>query len=132
AATLKASSARTDQTRSLYYPQVYANFDSAAGAARINPRFVTPAGGLLQPNLSQYTGGVIANQRLFDFGFTQNLVESSQLAERAQEQDLNARRVSVILNVQRAYLDSLKRRRLVQIAEDTVRERGIIKSQIEA
>lgn len=76
-AGLIASSARTDQTKSLYYPQVYAQADSAAGSSRINPRFVTPAGGLRQPNLSQYTADLLASQRLYDFGFTKNLVESS-------------------------------------------------------
>lgn len=131
-AGLIASNARTEQARSLYYPQVYANADGAAGSGRINPRFVTPAGGLLQPNLSQYTAGVLASQRIYDFGFTQNLVESSRFGERAQEQDVNARRALVIVSVQRSYLNSLKRRRLVQIAEETVRERGIIAGQIEA
>ncbi len=131
-AGLIASTARTEQTRSLYYPQVYANADGAAGSARINPRFVTPAGGLLQPNLSQYTAGLLASQRLYDFGYTRNLVQSSEYGERAQEQDVSARRALVILNVQRSYLNSLKRRRLVQIAEETVRERGVIASQIEA
>ncbi len=130
-AGLIASSARTDQTRSLYYPQVYANADGAAGSGRINPRFVTPAGGLLQPNLSQYTAGLLASQRIYDFGFTKNLVESSQYGERAQEQDVNARRALVIVNMQRSYLNSLKRQRLVRIAEETVRERGVITSQIE-
>lgn len=61
-ASLQASSARVDQTKSLYYPQVYANADGAAGSARINPRFVTPAGAMLQPNLSSYTAGVLASQ----------------------------------------------------------------------
>lgn len=130
-AGLIASNARTDQTKSLYYPQVYANADGAAGSGRINPRFVTPAGGLLQPNLSQYTAGVLASQRIYDFGFTKNLVESSQYGERAQEQDVSARRALVIVNIQRSYLNSLKRQRLVRIAEETVRERGIITSQIE-
>ncbi len=130
-ASLAASTARTDQTKSLYYPQVYANADGAAGSARINPRFVTPAGGLLQPNLSSYTAGVLANQRVYDFGFTKNLVESSLYGERAQEQDVNARRSLVIVNIQRSYLNCLKRQRLVHIAEETVRERGTIVSQIE-
>jgi outer membrane protein len=130
-ANLKAAEARTEQTRSLYYPQVYANFDSTAGVGGINPRFVAPAGAMLRQNLSQYVGGVIANQRLYDFGFTQNLVNSSRLAARAQEQDVNAERALVILNVQRAYLTSLKRQRLVQIAEETVRQRGVIRSQVD-
>ena len=37
----------------------------------------------------------------------------------------------MLLYVQRAYLTGLKRRRLVQIAEETVRERGQIAAQIE-
>src|SRR5436309_15319086 len=130
-ANLKAAEARTEQTRSLYYPQVYANFDTISGVGGINPRFVAPAGAMLRQNLSQYTGGVIANQRLYDFGFTKHLVESSDLAARAQEQDVNSQRALVILNVQRAYLNSLKRRRLVQIAEETVRQRGVIRSQVD-
>lgn len=130
-ANLKASEARTEQAKSLYYPQVYANADAAGGAARINPRFVTPAGGLLQGNLGQYTVGVLASQRVYDFGFTQNLVQSSELSQRASEQDITARRAWVILGIQRAYLTSLKRRKIVQIAEETVRERGLIAGQIE-
>ena len=130
-ASMKAATARTEQTKSLYYPQVYANVDSSAGSGRLNPRFLI-GGGLLQSNLSAYTAGVIANQRLYDFGYTRSLVESSKLAERAQEQDIQARRAFIALNVQRLYYNSLKRRKLVQIAEETVRERGIIKSQIEA
>ena len=131
-ANLKAAQARTEQTRSLYYPQVYADFATAAGAGGINPGFVTPAGSMLRQNLSQYTGGVIANQRLYDFGFTKDLVESSEKAATAQEQDINARRAFVELNVQRVYLGSLKHRRLVQIAEETIRVRGAIRSQVEA
>jgi outer membrane protein len=130
-ASLQASSARVDQTKSLYSPQVYANADGAAGSARINPRFVTPAGAMLQPNLSSYTAGVLASQRIYDFGYTRNLVESSESGVRAQEQDVNARRALVIVNVQRTYLNSLKRQRLVRIAEETVRERGTIVSQID-
>lgn len=130
-AGLLASTARTDQTKSLYYPQVFANADGSAGSGRINPRFVTPAGGLLQPNLSSYTAGVLASQRVYDFGFTKNLVESSEYGERAHEQDVNARRALVTVTVQRSYLNSLKRQRLVRIAEETVRERGIIAGQID-
>ncbi|HET7909728.1 MAG TPA: TolC family protein, partial [Nitrospira sp.] len=130
-ASLEASSARVEQVRSLYYPQVSANADGAAGAGRINPRFVTPAGAMLQPNLSSYTAGLLASQRIYDFGYTRNLVESSQSGVRAQEQDVNARRALVIVSVQRAYLNSLKRQRLVRIAEETVRERGTIVAQID-
>ena len=130
-ATLKAATAKTDQARSVYYPHIDANFDLAAGAGRINPRFLI-GGFLVQQNLSQYAGGVTVNQRLFDFGYSQQTVNSAHLAEHAQEIDINARQALVVLQVQASYLNSLKHQRLVQIAEETVRERGIIKGQIEA
>jgi outer membrane protein len=130
-ASLKAATARTEQARAIYYPRVDANFDTTAGAGRLNPRFLV-GGFLVQPNLSQYVGGVSVNQRIFDFGYSQHTVDSAHLAERAQEQDISARQALVVFNVQTAYLISLKHRRLVQIAEETVRERGIIKGQIEA
>ncbi|HET9961545.1 MAG TPA: TolC family protein [Nitrospiraceae bacterium] len=129
-ANLKASQARTDQARSLYYPQIYANANTVAGAGVTNPRFLI-GGGLLRENQTTFTGGVIANQRIYDFGYTANLVESNKLAARSMEQDVNARRALVLVQVERAYLNSLKRRRLVQIAEETVRERGQIAGQIE-
>lgn len=131
-AELRAAQARTEQTRSLYYPQIYADVATASGVAGINPRFVTPAGSMLRQNLSQYAGGIVANQRLFDFGFTNKMVESSERAVHAQEQDVQARRAVVALNVQRVYLNSLKHRRLVQIAEEAIRVRGAIKMQVEA
>lgn len=130
-ATLKAATARTEQARAIYYPHIDANFDTAAGAGRLNPRFLV-GGFLVQPNLSQYTGGVALNQRLFDFGYSQHTVNSAHLAERAQELGIDARQALVVLNVQASYFTSLKHQRLVQIAEETVRERGIIKGQIEA
>lgn len=130
-ASLKAAVARTEQARATYYPRVDANFDTTAGAGRLNPRFLV-GGFLVQQNLSQYVGGVSVNQRIFDFGFTQHTVDAAHLAERAQELDINARQALVLLNVQGSYLTSLKHQRLVQIAEETVRERGIIKGQIDA
>ncbi len=131
-ANVRVADARVEQARSQYYPQVSANFDTAAGAGGINSRFVSPAGAMLRPNISQYAGGVIANQRLFDFGQTQEIVASSDLVAQAQRQDVSARRALVSVNIQRAYFTSLKRRRLVQIAEDTVKERGVITAQVNA
>ena len=75
-ATLKAANARTGQARSIYYPRVDANFDTTAGAGRLNPRFLV-GGFLVQPNLSQYVGGVSVSQRIFDFGFSQHTVRLS-------------------------------------------------------
>ena len=54
------------------------------GPDGINPRFLIAPVGSLQPNLSPYAGGVLASQRIYDFGFTQNSVDSAHLGERAR------------------------------------------------
>ncbi len=130
-ANRKAAEARTGQARSLYYPQIYADFVAAGGVGGINPRFVSPAGSMLRQNLGQYAGGVIANQRIYDFGYTKAVVESADFAANAQAQDVEAQQSLVLYSVQRAYYNSLKSRELVQIAEDTIKQRGVIKSQVE-
>ena len=77
------------------------------------------------------TVGVTASQLIYDFGQTKYRVES-QRSDRARfEKEAVARRADVVLGVQRTYLSVLKRQRLVQIAEQTVRERDTIKQQVE-
>jgi hypothetical protein len=49
-ANLEMNEALTDQAHWLCSPQVYANLYADGGSARIDPRFVTPAGGVLSPD----------------------------------------------------------------------------------
>jgi outer membrane protein TolC len=119
---LKAATARTEQAHWSYHPRADTNFDTAAGAGRLESSL---PGQQVRPAKSQ----PICRRRLgqptdFDFGFTQHTVDSAHLAERAQEMDINARQALAVLNVQASDLTSLKHQRLVHIAEETVRERG--------
>jgi outer membrane protein len=127
--TVRAAEARTDQARAPFYPQVGASAIETSGALRVNA-LLRPSGSLIQPNQDNFIGGLSATQLLYDFGQTAHRVETNRLTAQALGDDLLTQKANVILNVQRAYYEGLKRKRLVQIAEDTVRERGVIQQQI--
>src|SRR5438094_8936174 len=56
----------------------------------------------------------------------------AQRSDRARfEKETMKRRAEVVLGVERAYFNVLKRKRLVEIAEQTVRERDVLKRQVE-
>jgi len=127
---VQSAEARVKQAESPYYPQVAGAGIQTNGSLRSNA-FLRPSGSLIQPNQSDMTVGVTASQLIYDFGQTKYRVES-QRADRARiEKEAVARRADVILVVQRSYLAVLKRKRLVQIADETVRERDTIKQQVD-
>ncbi|MBI3603958.1 MAG: TolC family protein [Nitrospirae bacterium] len=74
----------------------------------------------------------MANQLLYDFGQTAQKVLAERANTAAAEKDILTHKALVILTVQQAYLDCLRQKRLVQIAEETVRERGTIRDQVAA
>jgi outer membrane protein len=127
---VQSAEARVKQAQSPFYPQVAGAGVQTNGALRSNA-FLRPSGSLIQPNQSDITVGMTASQLIYDFGQTKYKVESQQ-AERARfEKEALARRADIVLGVERAYLSVLKRKRLVQIAEQTVRERDTIKQQVD-
>lgn len=128
---LRAGEARTEQARAPYYPQVGASAIETSGALRSNA-FLRPSGSLIQPNQTDFTAGLTATQLLYDFGQTAHKVKASRFAAQALSDDVLTQKANVVLNVQRAYYEGLKRRRLVQIAEETVREREVIKHQVDS
>ncbi len=129
--TLQAAEARTDQARAPFYPQVGASAIETSGALRANA-LLRPSGSLIQPNQDKFIGGLSASQLLYDFGQTAYRVAANRLTARALGDDFLTQKANVIFNVQHAYYEGLKRKRLVQIAEDTARERGVIKQQVES
>src|SRR5215831_16814322 len=129
--TVRAAEARTDQARAPFYPQVGASAIETSGALRVNA-LLRPSGSLIQPNQDNFIGGLSASQLLYDFGQTAHRVATNRLTAQALGDDLLTQKANVILAVQRAYYEGLKLKRLVQIAEDTVRERGVIKQRVES
>src|SRR5438094_1385365 len=127
---VQGAEARAKQAESPYYPQVGGAAFQTNGALRANSvlRF---AGALIQPNQSDVTVGVVASQTVYDFGQTASRVDV-QRSDRARfEKEALTRRAEVVLGVERAFFNVLKRKRLVEIAEHTVRERDVLKRQVE-
>ena len=127
---VQGAEARAKQAESPYYPQVGGAAVQTNGSLRANA-FLNPSGSLIEPNRSDFSAGVTASQRVYDFGQTSSKVDA-QRSDRARfEKETLTRRAQVVLGVERAYFSVLKRKRLVEIAEQTVRERGSLKQQVD-
>jgi outer membrane protein len=127
---VQGAEARAKQAESPYYPQVGGTAAQTNGSLRANALF-RPSGSLIEPNRSDLSVGVVASQTVYDFGQTASRIDA-QRSDRARfEKEAMTRRAEVILGVERAYFNVLKRKRLVEIAEQTVREREAIKQQVE-
>ena len=68
---------------------------------------------------------------MYDFGQTESRVDAQRSDKTRIEKDAVTRRAEVVLGVERAYFTILKRKRLVEIAEQTVREREALKHQVD-
>jgi len=111
------------------FPTFQANI-SGAGASE-DSRIA--AGGLNNPLiLSRGATGLAINQMIYDFGRTGNLIESSRMKARAVEQEAEATREQVILQVDRAYFLALRAQALLKVAEQTVAARQLVVEQVEA
>jgi outer membrane protein len=129
AATYLAAEAKAQVTeaRSAYYPHAYG---SATGVeAETNSRV---AAGALNNSIifSRFADGVTVQQLVTDFGRTQELVKSSNLHARAQEENVTTSRADVLLQVDAAYYDSLKAQAVLQVAEETVKDRRLVSDQV--
>ena len=127
---VQSAEARLKQAQSNYYPQVGASAIQTNGSVRATALFL-PSGSLIEPNRSDFSVGVVAKQLVYDFGQTKYRVESQRTDRARIEKEAMVHRADVVLGVQRTYLSVLKRKRLVQIAEQTVRERETIKQQVD-
>src|SRR6059036_5919 len=127
---VQGAEARAKQAESPYYPQVGGTAVQTNGSLRANALF-RPSGTLIERNQSDISVGVVASQTVYDFGQTASRVDV-QRSDRARfEKEALTRRAEVVLGVERAYFNVLKRKRLVEIAEHTVRERDVLKQQVE-
>ena len=131
AALLYAAAANqvTIETKSADYPTAFA---SLTGAGAIHSSNLS-AGGLTNSAVNNRVGsGVTASQLITDFGRTRNLWESSQLHAKAREQDAEARRADVLLQVDRAYFQALRANEVLTVAQQTVNARQIVADQVQA
>ncbi|HEY7169976.1 MAG TPA: TolC family protein [Vicinamibacterales bacterium] len=117
------------EVRSAYMPTVYGSF---TGVQAQNGSVLT-AGGLNNSSVfDRFAYGFSASQMLTDFGRTSNLTASASLHVDAQQKDVDARRATVLLDVDRAYFDALRARAVERVAEQTVKARQLVVDQVTA
>ena len=122
-----AAKAQVTEARSEYFPHAYG---SATGVkAETNSRV---AAGALNNSIifSRFADGVTVQQLVTDFGRTHELVKSSNLHAKAQEENVTTSRADVLLQVDAAYYNCLKAQAVLQVAEETVKDRRLVSDQV--
>lgn len=117
------------ETRSGELPSLYGNGTGvlAEQASRLS------SGELASSRLLNHVGtGVQLNQLITDFGRTPNLVASSSLHAKAEEQNAQATREDIVFATDLAFYNALEAQATLQVANSTVNERQSIGDQVDA
>jgi outer membrane protein len=118
-ASVAAGHARVWEAAAGYLPQVTGVY--VAQRRQTNPAAFGGAAG--RPFRSFfYTTGASLTQMLFDWGQNLNSIRSAQASEQSLDADRSTQLDTVILNVKQAYFNILATRRLLAVADETVRQ----------
>ena len=124
-----ASQQVTREVRSTLWPT--SSLDVTGVDAHENSRI--SAGGLNNPIIyERAAGGVTVSQLITDFGRTTNLIASSNLSARAEEENAIATREQILLEVNQAFFNALQTHAVLKVAEETVSARRLVADQIGA
>ncbi|HEV2117697.1 MAG TPA: TolC family protein, partial [Terriglobales bacterium] len=127
--TALASQQVVRETRSAYWPT--AVVDVTGVDAQDNSRIT--AGGLNNPIIyPRAAAGTIVSQLITDFGRTRNLVASSSLRAKAENENAVANALQIKLAVDQAFYSALQTRAVLQVAQQTVAERQTVTDQVQA
>jgi outer membrane protein len=117
------------EARSALLPEAHLSLT----AVDANPGSRIAAGALTNPSLySRAAVGATVSQLITDFGRTSNLVSSSQLLAKAEDQNALGTQQDVILAVDEAFYNTLETQALLKVAEQTVNARQILVDQVQA
>jgi outer membrane protein len=119
----------TREVRSNLWPQAYADLtgvDSSEGS-RIS------AGALNNPIIFERAAyGATVRQLITDFGHTTNLVASTRLQEKAEDQSALATKEQILLATDQAFYGVLQARAVLRVAQQTVDSRQLLSDQVSA
>jgi outer membrane protein len=123
-----AAQAAAQETRAGFFPQANLVADAVATSDE-GTRIM--AGGLNNPSLyDRVAGGLQVSQLLTDFGRTDNLAASSQLQAQAENQNANATREQVLLQVNVGFFNALKAQAVLRVARQTFDTRKLLLDQV--
>jgi outer membrane protein len=118
-ASVEAGHQRVREAAANYLPQVNANY-GAQRRQTSSAAFGGTGGQAFRSNF--YSTGAGLTQVLFDFGQTLNSIRSAQAAEQSLQANRTTQREVVVLDVKQAYFNVLATRRLLTVANETVRQ----------
>ncbi len=116
------------ETRAGYFPKADLYAD-AVGANDEGTRIM--AGGLNNPSVyDRGAGGLAVSQLITDFGRTANLTASSKFQAQAENQNANATREQVLLQVNVSYFGALEAQAVLHVAQQTLDTRELLLNQV--
>ncbi|HUI27283.1 MAG TPA: TolC family protein [Candidatus Kryptonia bacterium] len=134
-ASIEAGSQRVREAVSNYLPQINALY--AANRRQSSPAVLTGAqtqnncttvngqtvcAAMSSPTFNFYNTGFNLTQILFDFGQNLNTIRAAQASEQSLAADRSTQFDTVVLNAKQAYFNVLAARRLLAVADETVRQ----------
>src|SRR5512140_652796 len=122
-AQLEAAQGRVDQARVIRNPTLglSASADIRSQQPCTAGRLATNCGGLFDNPVATASVGGQANWRIYDFGLTAANIRAAERTADAATAAVNTTTLDIRNAVEVAYLDAVARRRLVQVAEATVK-----------
>jgi outer membrane protein TolC len=124
AADIDAGRARVRQQWSGYLPQVNGAYSSDRSKSSFESRTQSPdtSSAFDRATVSNFhTGSVSLSQTIFDFGQNLAAIRAAYAREDSLEADAATTRKQVIYEVKQSYFDLLAARRLLDVADETVR-----------
>jgi outer membrane protein len=120
-----AAEQATREARSALYPSVFVNATAAGTADPNRTRIV--AGQLNNPIVfERQADGATVYQLITDFGRTWDLAKSARLREKSERMNAVATRVQILLEVNNAYFSTLESQSVLEVAQETIRERKLV------
>ncbi|MGQ9812381.1 MAG: TolC family protein [Dissulfurimicrobium sp.] len=110
---IKAKESMVGQAKSGYFPQINLTTEYSR---------YSPVNKLTDRSFDNYSGGLLLQQNLYDFGKTSTQIKISSLNLSSSKFDLKWTQNQVIFNVKQAYFGVLRAKRNLKVAQDTVNQ----------
>jgi len=132
------------EVRSQFFPQIEGDITAVGTSNAIRNEFggtnntvpqirIGASGTLNNPTvLSRESQGLNISQLIFDFGRTANLAAAARFDALSQAQRTELVRAQVVYRVDRAYLNVLKAKALLSVAQQTVNDRQVVMDDVNA
>ena len=125
----QASGETVNEAKAALYPQIYGSATRVFAGS--NTRIAAPPGALNDPTiLARGSVGVGITQLITDFGRQSDLIASSELSLRSEQDRVDAARDGVLFRATAAYYDVLRAQALLRVARGTVKSRSTLSDQV--